>query len=440
MIVKELQISHIRAIKNAEFKFQEGFNLIIGVNGVGKSTVLDVLRICLSRVLRMAIKDLSKSMTFEHSDIMIGQPFLDATILFDLFGEKFRYSRHEASEKIAKDDDKEIEILRREILENVRLRDRQRELLRSLVNTRTLPNSDTYDPPELTKWQKMLNGLPSPPLAVYFATNRSVLSSSGGLKGKTASGKASAYSNALIPRAWNIRELAYWLKAQSTLTKERPLSAQHVAALQNAASRFLPDCTTIRPSDGPDITLMIEKSGTVLDVCQLSDGERGVLSMVLDLARRLSQANVGANDPLTEGQAVVLIDEIDLHLHPKWQRQIVQNLTKTFPRCQFIATTHSPQVIGEVEHHRIQIIGDGQVYSPTYSYGVDSNRVLEEVMEADPRTEEVQDLLKEISNVIGSQNFTRGRQLLTQFVEILGENDPEVTRISILLDFVEGNE
>src|SRR6058998_1031479 len=101
--------------------------------------------------------------------------------------------------------------------------------------------------------------------------------------------------------------------------------------------------------------------------------------MVLDLARRLSQANEGTSDPLTEGRAVVLIDEIDLHLHPKWQRQIVHNLTAAFPRCQFIATTHSPQVIGEVEHERVQIIADGLVYSPTHSYGVDSSRVLEEV-------------------------------------------------------------
>ena len=75
----------------------------------------------------------------------------------------------------------------------------------------------------------------------------------------------------------------------------------------------------------------------------------------------------------------MLIDEIDLHLHPKWQRQIVHKLTEVFPRCQFITTTHSPQVIGEVEHDRIQIIANGEVYSPTHSFGVDSSRLLEEI-------------------------------------------------------------
>ena len=123
-----------------------------------------------------------------------------------------------------------------------------------------------------------------------------------------------------------------------------------------------------------------------LPVAQLSDGERGLLAMVFDLTRRLTQANPEMEDPAAEAEAVVLIDEIELHLHPGWQRRIVRNLTETFPKCQFIATTHSPQLIGEVEHDRIQIIADGQVYSPTHSFGVDSSRVLEEIMGADPRT------------------------------------------------------
>jgi hypothetical protein len=275
---------------------------------------------------------------------------------------------------------------------------------------------------------------------VFFATNRSVLTSSGAAKGKSAGGKASAYTDALIPRAWNIRELADWLKVQLALAKERPLAAQHAAAVQRAATRFLPDCTGLRPSDGAATTLVIEKSGTILDVRQLSDGERGILSMVLDLARRLSQANEGNDDPLAKGRAVVLIDEIDLHLHPKWQRQIVHNLRVAFPRCQFIATTHSPQVIGEVEHGRIQIIADGQVYSPTHSYGVDSSRVLEEVMGSEPRAKDVQELLTEISKVVGRQDFARGRELIAKLVEQLGENDPEVTRMRTLVDFVEGKE
>ena len=186
--------------------------------------------------------------------------------------------------------------------------------------------------------------------------------------------------------------------------------------------------------------LLINRGAATLPVRLLSEGERGLLALVLDLTRRLSLANSSFTEPAVESEAVVLIDEIELHLHPKWQRQIVRNLTTAFPRCQFIATTHSPQVVGEVEPNRIHVIADGEVYSPTHSFGVDSSRVLEEVMDAPARTESVHDLLSKISRRIGKNRFDEARPLVTELVGILGENDPEVTRVRALLDFMEGGE
>ena len=82
----------------------------------------------------------------------------------------------------------------------------------------------------------------------------------------------------------------------------------------------------------------------------------------------------------------------------------------------------------------------GEVYSPTHSFGVDSSRVLEEVMDAPPRTAEVEDLLTKVSQELGKQRLEQARGLLAQLVDRLGENDPDVTRITTLLDFVEGEE
>ena len=216
--------------------------------------------------------------------------------------------------------------------------------------------------------------------------------------------------------------------------------ASALAAFENAVTRFLPGYAHLRVDGDERPRLLIDRGSTTVAVRQLSDGERGTLALVLDLTRRLAQANPEMDDPAAEAEAVVLIDEIDLHLHPKWQRQIVRNLTAAFPRCQFIATTHSPQVIGEVEHDRIQIIADGQVYSPTHSYGVDSSRVLEEIMDADPRAQEVNALLSQISQEVGKQRYEGARGLLVQLVGKLGEDDPEVTRIRTLLDFMEGEQ
>jgi predicted ATP-binding protein involved in virulence len=145
-------------------------------------------------------------------------------------------------------------------------------------------------------------------------------------------------------------------------------------------------------------------------------------------------------DPARESEAVILIDEIELHLHPKWQRQIAQNLKTTFPKCQFIATTHSPQVIGEIEHDRIQIIANGKVYSPTHSFGVDSSRVLEEVMDADQRSEKVQQVLSRLSRAIGDAKYETARKLLGKLIAQVGEDDPEVIRATTLLELMEGKE
>ena len=209
--------------------------------------------------------------------------------------------------------------------------------------------------------------------------------------------------------------------------------------MRTAARRFLPDCDGLRAEmeDGP--RLLIEKRGRTLDVRQLSDGERSLLALVLDLARRLSQAHPGLDDPVRDGVGVVLIDEIDLHLHPQWQRRVVRNLEETFPNCQFIATTHSPQVIGEVPHDKIQMIKGGKVYSPARSFGIDSSRVLEEVMDTKSRNAGVEDVISRIARLIDDGKADEAKAEINTLSDKIGEDDPEITRARTLLDFMEGD-
>jgi predicted ATP-binding protein involved in virulence len=277
------------------------------------------------------------------------------------------------------------------------------------------------------------------PLFVFYSVNRSVISLEKGSSKERAAGLA--YADALNSRSWKIKEFSDWMRVQKQMESEFPLASKHLKSLQAVISIFLPDCTDLREGDGETGILMVNKAGTVLDVHQLSDGERGVLSMALDLGRRLSYANPESEDPIKTGQAVVLIDEIDLHLHPRWQREIVKKLVNTFPNCQFIVTTHSPQIIGEVEHEQIQIMKDGKIYSAPYSYGADSSQVLEGIMETDSRTSEVQHLLTKISESIGKEQFDLSHELLSELIRQLGrEDDPEVTGIRTTLNFLEGKD
>jgi predicted ATP-binding protein involved in virulence len=438
MIVTGVKVANVRAIEAAEFSFKPGFNLIVGVNGVGKSTVLDVLRTCMSHLLPLAAASRAKSFSFEVADIRSDFPLLDVTVTASVGGEEFQHTSRKWRERIAADDTQNLDRLRREILESNRLRDRARTLLRELEESFKVEDTYVLSRP-VAEFRAATGTERGRPNCIYFATNRSVIERAAPAKGKSAGGVAAAYAAGLVARSWQLRQFAQWMRAQLALADEQPVAAQHINALRTAAQRFLPSYSNLRP-DEEGARLLIDREGTALEVGALSDGERGVLAMVLDLARRLSQANPEMNDPLSDGSAVVLIDEIDLHLHPGWQRKIVRRLSEVFPQCQFIATTHSPQVVGEVEHERIQIISDGNVITPTHSFGVDSSRILEEIMDAPPRAAAVQTLLNDLSRQVSDKNLDAAMNLVAKLAEQLGENDADVIRARTLLEFLGGDE
>jgi predicted ATP-binding protein involved in virulence len=143
---------------------------------------------------------------------------------------------------------------------------------------------------------------------------------------------------------------------------------------------------------------------------------------------------------LLETPGVALVDELDLHLHPKWQRRVISDLKKTFPRVQFIATTHSPQLIGEALPEEIRILENGGVFKPERSFGVDSDEILEEVMKSNRRNIEVDGLLKRLSELIDGEDIDRARKVLSQVEARLGANDPEVTGANTMINLLESTQ
>ena len=96
------------------------------------------------------------------------------------------------------------------------------------------------------------------------------------------------------------------------------------------------------------LSMKVTKNGRNFKINQLSDGEKCTISLFGDLARRMALANPGRENPL-EGTGVVMIDELELHMHTSWQRKVLGVLKETFPNIQFIITTHSPQILGELD-------------------------------------------------------------------------------------------
>ena len=413
MKVTSLKLANLRSIRSAEFRFQPGFNLVVGVNGVGKSSVLEALSVCLSAFVKQANGLRMRAGSFATNDIRVGANGLNVECGSQIGSVEHRYLIHRPRETSVP-------------------QQRKAGQPREQVHATPAKSSFLGRPPQVvTDWQTE-----GRPLAVLFSTNRAVPSRRAPSKRVAAGGTDAAFGEALTSRELRLSEIAAWMHAQEALRSERASAAVTLRALEDTVHLFLEGYTGLRVDDG-DRELLIDREDSTVAVMHMSDGERGTLALVLDLTRRLVLANPEMDNPVAEAEAVVLIDEIDLHLHPSWQRAIIHKLTSTFPRCQFIATTHSPQVIGEVEHDRIHIMTSGEVYSPTHSFGIDSSRVLDEIMDAESRTKEAQNLLSKVSGAIDKQRYAEARELLAGIADLLGETDPEVTRIQTLLDFLE---
>jgi predicted ATP-binding protein involved in virulence len=173
----------------------------------------------------------------------------------------------------------------------------------------------------------------------------------------------------------------------------------------------------------------------------LSDGQRVMLTLIGDLARRAITLNPHLEkDVLKHTPGVVSIDELDLHLHPRWQRRVIHDLKRTFPSIQFIATSHSPQLVGEALPREIRVLEDGIATTPKRSFGIDSSRILEEVMHASPRNEETKELLSRMAVEIDREDLGEAKKTLGEVEEKLGQDDPEVTGANTLINLLESTQ
>jgi predicted ATP-binding protein involved in virulence len=116
---------------------------------------------------------------------------------------------------------------------------------------------------------------------------------------------------------------------------------------------------------------------------------------------------------------------------------VIHDLKAAFPSVQFIATTHSPQLVGEAQPDEIRLLDGGETTVPLRSFGIDSSRVLEEVMGAGSRDRSVETLLTQLFQAIDNEDFDNARGVLADVESKLGSDDPEVTRARALMTFLE---
>jgi predicted ATP-binding protein involved in virulence len=249
-----------------------------------------------------------------------------------------------------------------------------------------------------------------------------------------------AYISACQEGVFDFNRFFAWFKWQENIKREVGFNKKY-ESVRKAIYKVISDEQNtfdnlhVTWQKNPNGDLCIEKNGTLLNINQLSAGEKMLMILVADLARRLIIANPTSDNPLQQ-DGVVLIDEIDLHLHPSWQRAIVPNLMKIFSNCQFIVTTHSPQIISHVKPESIFILRENSISHPEESYGKNTDRILEDLMDTDARPPKEKQRLHELFVLIQAKKLAEAKDLIDELQTEIGM-DSELAKAKVLLKRME---
>lgn len=174
----------------------------------------------------------------------------------------------------------------------------------------------------------------------------------------------------------------------------------------------------------------------VLDFAQLSAGQRNLMALTIDFARRLAMTYPGWDNPL-EAPGILLIDEIELNLHPQWQQTVIPHLRRAFSDTQIVVATHSPLVLSTLHSRQIRVLRDQQLFVPSIeTYGTDSGRVQRLVMDTEmrppenPVTERIDRLYREITD----DRFVEAERLLAELQTEIDSDDPTLIEARELIE------
>lgn len=414
MKLTHLSLKDFRGFDKLDLHLEGKTTVIVGVNGAGKSSIIHAAVTALSVFIDELSYGVSKKVALKETDIKNDQPnyLLEASVMNEgIFGQtKIVKTRAKTVQSKSQSSVKKFHF--EELIQPFRT-DLENDIPRNL------------------------------PVAVYYSAARNVIDVPLRIKNRHAFDQFSAYLNC-FDTSTDFRTFFEWFRDQEDLENEEKLETDlthkdpQLEAVRQAIYGMMPGFTDLKIMRKGKMRMVISKNGQRLEISQLSDGEKCTLAMIGDLARRLALANPYLDNPLA-GEGIVLIDEIELHLHPAWQREIIKRLEGIFPNIQFIISTHSPQVLGEIEQANIYVITDQSnandftVELVGEMFGKDSNLILEEYMNASSKNEQIKSQLAALHNDIAVNNLDAAQQAYEQLVAILGHEDPSLLKAAVIM-------
>ena len=413
----ELNLTNYRGAHSLPLPLDKRLNIFYGVNGSGKSTVLDSIATMLSWAVSRIRHAGASGRHISEIDIKNGESVAKINLTIEDDNKSFSW----------------------ELVKN-------RQGIKA-SNEKSYLKELNWFALSLQATSGVLASQISLPLFAYYPVNRAVLDIPIRIKAKHDFTSFAAYDDALTSGA-NFKTFFTWFREREDLENEnrkyvdapdKPEDFQfpdsQLETVRKALHLLLPEFSHFSIRRNP-LRMEVLKNQERLTVNQLSDGEKCHIALIGDLARRMAIANPVTNDPL-QGNGIVLIDEIDLHLHPKWQRMIVPKLMKVFPNCQFIVSTHSPHIITHVQPESLFLLKQTDngmtAEKPSESYGKNVDRILEDLMGlSTTRPDPVDESLHNIFLAIRDNKLRDAGEQIASLKQEIGD-DPELVKAAVLI-------
>ena len=410
-----LTLENFRGIKELQLPFEPGLTVIAAVNGGGKTTVIDALAMLLSWLTARTKRDSGKGGRIKEVEINNDRKHAQLS-LQTTSGEWSIGKTRKGTDYVV-------------ISNLLALANIVRQLRGQLETENSLP------------------------VFAFYPVNRAVRDDDfpKRIRIKHEFDPISVYDDFLTSSA-NFRLFFEWFREREDIENENLRTngiLQNVdtlefldlqlEAVRSALEKFLPEYHDFRIKRQP-LRMVVTKGDQELIIDSLSVGETCFIALIGDIARRLSIANPRKKNPL-EGEGVILIDEIDLHLHPAWQRRAVTNLTKVFPNVQFVVTTHSPQILSEVAPESIRLLYQEdnliKFTIPKQSIGLNSAQILRELMDDPGINSIVPKRIAEIATKIDHDEFDAARELIQKLKVDLKGSIPDIVEAEATIAMLE---
>ena len=379
MYIKSFALKNYRCYEEMQIDFNQEYTILVGVNGAGKSTILDAVATALGSFIAgfdgiasngITREDAHRKMFELGSRIDAEEQYpVEISAICNLNGTEISWTRslhsHEGRTHISKA--KAIMEYGSSLQQSVREGDKNVIL----------------------------------PLIAYYGTGRLYMQK----KQKKNANENTRFSRTTgyvdcLDSASNDKQMLQWFEQMTGIQLQEGCVIPELEVVKRAMEKCYVGVQNKEDKakfeyklKSKEIEIEYTKGDAIekLPMRLLSDGLKITISMVADIAYRMAVLNPQLLDNiLEETPGIVLIDEVDMHLHPAWQKRIVEDLHYIFPKVQFIMTTHSPSVLANVKHEHILLLEDGEIFTPyNTTYGRDISDILHEMMKVEVRPEEV---------------------------------------------------